>query len=260
MPELPEVEWVVRGLKDAVGERIESVWSYAGGGDELLGQTIKEVTRRGKWIIIHTDKFEIIMHLRLTGAALLQEKGQVNKHLRALVTLSSGEQIVLIDPRKFATFEVVPSGGAENKLSNLSLEPIDPGYTGEYLYERLQGTRRGIKAALLDQSIACGMGNIYVDETLYELKIHPEKPANTVDLALAKALVRTMRRQLLASIDVGGSSVRNYIHADGKKGSYQYKLNAYGRKGEPCSRCQTSLVYNKVAGRGTTYCPQCQQL
>ncbi|KRG14514.1 DNA-formamidopyrimidine glycosylase [Lederbergia galactosidilytica] len=273
MPELPEVESVRRSLNELVaGKNIKNVsvhWpkiikyplEVEQFQDALQGQLIHTVERRGKFLIFQLDDYSLVSHLRMEGNySLHHNEDSPDKHTHILFHFTDGYTLFYRDVRKFGTMHLF-SKGTENDqlpLSKLGPEPFSDECTLEYLVENLSKTDRCIKAALLDQTIVSGLGNIYVDEVLIRSRIHPERVAKTLNKAEILPLLQEMKATLLESIEAGGSSVNSYMNSHGLSGTYQEKLKVYGKKGEPCSFCGTEIEKTKVAGRGTHFCPQCQ--
>lgn len=273
MPELPEVENVRRSLIQlVVGKTIHSVsvyWpkiikhpsEYEQFQDALKGQTIKDVNRKGKFLIFLLDDYALVSHLRMEGNySLHPEASEKDKHTHIVFHFTDDTALHYRDVRKFGTMHLFAKGTEEHvlPLSKLGPEPFSPLFTNEYLQEKLLKTNRLIKAVLLDQMVVAGLGNIYVDEVLYRAKIHPGRRANT----LTDDEIDRIRDQAIAtlneSVEAGGSSVNSYMDSHGLTGSYQDKLLVYGRKNEACKHCGTLLEKIKLAGRGTHFCPQCQ--
>ncbi|WHY82366.1 DNA-formamidopyrimidine glycosylase [Siminovitchia fortis] len=274
MPELPEVENVRRSLLQLVqGKTIQSVESgwpkiikqpleveqfY----DALSGQTIHDLQRKGKFLIFMLDDYSLVSHLRMEGHYSVNKCGDpADKHTHVTFKFSDGTEMRYRDVRKFGTMHLFKKG-EENKelpLAKLGPEPFSPLCSPEYLKSEFQKTERIIKAVLLDQSIVAGLGNIYADEVLYKAKIHPERKAKTLTEKEIGKLCHEMVQTLEDSISAGGSSVNTYMDSMGLSGSYQERLQVYGRNGEACIDCGTILEKTKAAGRGTHFCPTCQK-
>ncbi|MCJ7839756.1 DNA-formamidopyrimidine glycosylase [Lederbergia sp. NSJ-179] len=273
MPELPEVESVRRSLSELVtGKEIKKVtvhWpkiikhplTYEQFQDALQGQVIREIQRRGKFLIFQLDEYSLVSHLRMEGNYSLQdEKDEPDKHTHILFHFMDGSTLFYRDVRKFGTMHLFAAGTENNvlPLAKLGPEPFSEECTLAYLQKKLGKTDRLIKAALLDQTIVTGLGNIYVDEVLIRSRIHPERVSKTLTKDEILTLQKEMKETLLESIEAGGSSVHSYMNSHGLSGTYQERLKVYGRKGEPCPFCGTLIEKIKVAGRGTHFCPACQ--
>lgn len=274
MPELPEVETIKRTLIPlTVGKTIQDVkvfWSniikrpddVAMFAEMLKGQTIRTVERRGKFLKFVLTEHVLISHLRMEGRYLLQTTGMpVEPHTHVIFQFTDGTELRYRDVRKFGTMHVFRIGEEDEHLplSQLGPEPFSPSFTPEFLMTKLQKTNRKIKNALLDQTVVVGLGNIYVDETLFRTGIHPERTTSSLTDAEIGRLHQEIIATLEEAIEKGGSTVRTYVNTQGEIGTFQLQLFVYGRKGEPCKRCGQPIQKITVAGRGTYYCGRCQQ-
>lgn len=273
MPELPEVETVRRGLLRLVqGRTIQSVdiiWSKTIDGDNeaaklmLRGRTIENIERRGKFLLFRlSDNLTLVSHLRMEGKFYTVPVDEpLEKHVCVVFHLDEQTDLWYMDTRKFGRMQLVKTG-TETELipgiRKMGPEPTDEDLTVEYLQTIMAKSHKIIKPFLLDQSKVAGLGNIYVDEVLWQTKIHPEQPVDTVTLAEITDLRRNIIDELARATAHHGTTVHSYTNAFGEAGSFQNELQAYGRVGEPCMRCGTPMVKIKVAQRGTTYCPHCQ--
>src|SRR5436190_15141299 len=272
MPELPEVETVrARLARVLTGRRFERVeihdprlvrpYEPAEVAAELEGERVAAVERRGKYLIVRFESGRVLLiHLRMTGS-LRHTSGDLaeDTHRRAVVRLDNGSDVAYRDVRRFGTWLLLEPGELEPYLdSRVGEEPLDALFTAARLGERLSGRRAPIKAALLDQRTLAGMGNIYVDEALWRARIHPLRPAESLDRNELRRLHRGIRAALAHGIARQGSTLRNYALPDGAAGSMQDEFRVYGRGGEPCDRCGTPIAKTRVAGRGTWFCPSCQ--
>jgi formamidopyrimidine-DNA glycosylase len=274
MPELPEVESVRTKLEPVLTgrtfERVEIAdtrlvrpYEPAEVAAELEGERVAAVERRGKYLIVRFESDRVLLiHLRMTGSLRHSGSGLVtdDPHRRAVVRLDDGSDVTYRDVRRFGTWLLLEPGELEPYLaSRLGDEPLDTLFTAARLGERLANRRAPIKAALLDQRTLAGMGNIYVDEALWRAKIHPLRPAESLDKAELRRLHKGVRAALELGIRRQGSTLRDYALPDGGSGSMQDEFKVYGRAGEPCSRCGTPIAKSRVAGRGTWFCPTCQR-
>jgi formamidopyrimidine-DNA glycosylase len=270
MPELPEVETVARGLSPLSGRRLRSlaihdarVWFESEGDPELLdGLILLEVSRRGKYLLLRFEKnLTIVQHLRMTGKmleansalipiAVLEARGQKGKGLqiRCELTFDDGSAVWFFDTRRFGTLTLVKD--EELFFANKKIAP-DPIYEPSRAY-------KPIKAALLDQQLVAGVGNIYADEALFAARIHPKKKAKAVKdpAPLWKEILRILHESILQ----GGSTIRDYVSAEGKEGTFAQAHHVYDRKGEPCTNCETPIKRIVLAGRSTHFCEKCQPL
>ncbi|WP_026693686.1 DNA-formamidopyrimidine glycosylase [Peribacillus kribbensis] len=275
MPELPEVETVKRTLVELVTgkviENIEIHWpkiikrpeEIQQFKDALIGQTIRGVGRRGKFLIFYLDQYSLVSHLRMEGKYRVSpEEEPYDKHTHVIFTFTDHSQLRYRDVRKFGTMHVFKKGDEENHppLNQLGPEPISEEFTAEYLKARLSRTKRKIKPVLLDQNVVVGIGNIYVDEALFRAGIHPERTASELNFEEVERLHKEIILTLSEAIEKGGSTIRSYVNSQGKIGSFQVELNVYGRQGENCKVCAAPLIKLTVGGRGTHICPVCQKL
>lgn len=273
MPELPEVETVVRDLRPLLeGRRIAAIqvsrkrlrlpWS-ARWSATLTGRRVQQVARRGKWIMIRLDDGAyLVVHLGMTGQLTVVPAGEVRaSHTHLVFTLDEGrEQLRFRDIRRFGGASVLSAAELHERLLRedgaLGPEPFDlpPGYWRQVLAR----TRRPLKAVLLDQRVVAGVGNIYADESLFEARLHPARRGCDITGAEAGRLRRAIVTVLLRAIDRRGSSIRDYVGGSGLKGEYQNEFRVYGCTGQPCPRCSAPLECVRLAGRSTHYCRKCQ--
>jgi formamidopyrimidine-DNA glycosylase len=272
MPELPEVETVRTRLEPLLtGRRFERVeisdprlvrpFEPAEVAAELEGERVAAVDRRGKYLIVRFESGRaLLVHLRMTGS-LRHTSGEPagDPHRRALVRLDDGSDLAYRDVRRFGTWLLLEPGELEPYLgARVGEEPFDALFTAARLGERLARRRAPIKTALLDQRTLAGLGNIYVDEALWRARIHPLRPAESLDRTELRRLHKAVRAALEAGIARQGSTLRDYALPDGSSGSMQDEFKVYGREGEPCDRCGEALAKTRVAGRGTWFCSSCQ--
>ena len=276
MPELPEVETVRKGLLQLVlNKEIATVtvfWPKIIAApeveifkSELVGQKIETIGRRGKYLIFELSDYELISHLRMEGKYEFfasDTKALVTKHTHVIFHFTDGSQLQYRDVRKFGQMALVLKGEAQNfkGIAQLGPEPTPETFKLAQFKSDLKKTKREIKPALLDQKMVTGLGNIYVDEALWLAKIHPMQPCDSLNDAQIKRLRLCIIDVLNRAVAAGGTTVRTYLNALGKAGSFQLSLNVYGKGGQPCPRCQTPIEKIKVAQRGTHLCPHCQKL
>ena len=282
MPELPEVETVRQGLNQVtLGQEI---W----GGDVLLDRTIahpfsaneflarlKNVTitnwhRRGKYLLAELSKSNpsdagwLGVHLRMTGQLLwLNQQDPLQKHTRVRLFFPDNRELRFVDLRTFGQMWWVPASEAPESiitgLKNLGPEPFSSEFSIEYLVGKLQNRQRTIKAALLDQALVAGVGNIYADEALFLSGIRPETLCSALKLEQIERIRTSIIQVLQASIEAGGTTFSNFLNVQGVNGNYSGVAWVYGRTGEPCRVCSTSIERIKLAGRSSHFCPKCQQ-
>lgn len=275
MPELPEVETIRRTLENLViGKTIERVqvdWPniIREPADPLAfrmmveGQTIRQIRRKGKFLLFYLDELTLVSHLRMEGKYVLQRKGEpVDKHTHVVFAFSDDTELRYRDVRKFGTMHLVPTGLEFDRppLSKLGPEPFDKEFTVGYFTKALAKTSRKIKAVLLDQTVVSGLGNIYVDEALFRAKIHPERLARSLTKGEIARLRKEIIKTLSEAVEKGGSTIRTYMNSQGQIGMFQLELKVYGQEGKPCQRCGIQIEKIKVGGRGTHFCPKCQKI
>ncbi len=231
---------------------------------ELEGETVAAVGRRGKYLVVRFESGRVLLiHLRMTGTMRHESDGapEHDPHLRVVVTLDDGSDVSYRDVRRFGTWLLLEPGEETAYLAErLGEEPLSRAFTPASLAARFDRRRAPVKAALLDQRAAAGMGNIYADEALWRAQIHPLRPAGDLDEQELKRLHRAVREALEAGIARQGTTLRDYRTPDGEEGRMQAALRVYGREGEPCYRCGAQIGKTRAAGRGTWYCPNCQPL
>jgi len=274
MPELPEVETIVRGLQTRVaGDRIQSVWigsrkqplksSAAKIASTLTGKRILRVHRMGKHIVfdlagqqsvVRSPEAQWIVHLGMTGRMLVCEpEADSVKHTHLSATLNSGRELRFIDARMFGRLAVVTPA----KFDPGGVEPLEVDLAS--FVSLFRGRKTPIKSALLNQKLLRGVGNIYADEALARAGIRPQRRAASISRADLERLLSAIQAVLREAIEVGGSSVSDYVGADGEEGFFQLQHRVYGREGEPCLTCKTLIRRLVIAGRSSHYCPRCQK-
>lgn len=273
MPELPEVETIVRSLrKKLTGLQISEVkiflkkciqGSCVNFEKNLVGRKVSTIERRGKYIIIHLDNDQaIIIHLRMTGSLrFLPSNAPLDKHTHLLITFQRPSwQLRFVDQRQFGRLCLVKKkkNGDLHILQKLGPEPLQ--VSNKKFGQMINGKRRIIKSLLLDQTFIAGIGNIYADEVLYRTGIHPRQGPEFLPPQKIEALLKNLRALLRQAIQKRGTSVRTYVDAQGAPGGFQKHLMVYGREGEKCPECGAIIVREKVAGRSTYFCPCCQPL
>ncbi|MFI5009800.1 MAG: bifunctional DNA-formamidopyrimidine glycosylase/DNA-(apurinic or apyrimidinic site) lyase [Solirubrobacterales bacterium] len=271
MPELPEVETIRRQLAPLVEGRVlhaieilDPRWSrpLAPGEltDALLGRRIEKLGRRGKYLIWSlAGDVHLVQHLRMTGAVLCEPKPEP-AHVRVRLQLRPERRLVIVDPRRFGTGELLLGGQALEEFFalRLGLEPLDERFTVAHLGTVVRRRTAPIKALLLDQRRIAGVGNIYADEALHRAGIHPLRPAGRLSAEQRARLHGAVIDALRAGIDARGATIDDFRHVDGVRGSFQDQFLVHRRAGEPCGRCGTRIVKMVVAGRGTYVCERCQ--
>ncbi|MCA0754824.1 DNA-formamidopyrimidine glycosylase [Paenibacillus sp. N4] len=275
MPELPEVETVRRTLMELVsGKKIKAVTvrlpriiqrpaepeQFA---DALAGRTIETVERRGKFLRIMLDGLVLVSHLRMEGRyGVFPSEEPVELHTHVIFHFDDGTDLRYKDVRQFGTMHLFEPGEELRlpPLNKLGIEPLEPGFTLDALQSRLAKRTSKIKPLLLNQEHIVGLGNIYVDEALFQARIHPERSPDTLKPAEWKRLHEAIRATLSRAVDAGGSSIKSYVNGQGEMGMFQHQLLVYGRKDEPCPSCSKPILKFTVGGRGTHICGKCQPI
>lgn len=273
MPELPEVESVRLGLEKAVvGKTIQDVSVYwpriidSPAVDEFInhlkGQLIESVGRRGKFLLIYLNDYVLISHLRMEGKYFIKARqDNIEKHTHVIFHLKGNLDLRYNDVRKFGRMTLVERGteDAHKSLIKLGPEPVETDLSFENMKAYLSNKSRAIKTILLDQAMVTGVGNIYADEILFQAKINPKTPGYTLSDQELKKLRQAIIEIIAEAIKHGGSTIRTYHNMLGEDGSYQNFHQVYGKRGEPCPRCNNPIEKIQLNGRGTHYCPHCQK-
>jgi formamidopyrimidine-DNA glycosylase len=276
VPELPEVETIRAHLEPRlVGRRLERVKIVdprltrpeppEAMASALEGEEIRAVGRRGKYLVVEfASGRHLLIHLRMTGTVEHPAVGGfgADPYRRAVVRLDDGSDVAYRDVRRFGTWELLERGDLDRYFAarRLGREPLERPFTTRALEEAFARRKAPVKAALLDQRAAAGVGNIYADEALWRARIHPLRPAGTLDRDELARLRKGIREALKMGIARQGATLRDYRDPDGGRGSMQEEFRVYGRGGEPCFRCGTPIEKIRVGGRGTWFCPTCQPL
>lgn len=272
MPELPEVETVKNSLKKlvlnkkitSVNVMYDNIIEYPSVNEfkeKLINQTIDDIKRKGKWLIFELDDYVLLSHLRMEGKYIIRNKEDIfEKHEHVEFIFSDNKSLRYKDTRKFGRMYLYDKKSAFNKkpLIDLGLEPWDKELNVNYLKEKLKTKSLPIKTILLDQSIITGLGNIYVDEVLFLSNINPlTKPSELKDSDLEK-IIKYTKEVLESAIKLGGTTIRSYESSEGVHGNFQTSLLVHTK--EICPKCNTKIEKIKVGGRGTYYCPKCQNI
>ena len=275
MPEMPEVEIIRRYLDTQVaGKTIMNLdirlprmikWPDVEGFRALVtGRTIKSMNRRGKYLLMELDNdSKVVFHLRMTGRLVYEPTGETSDHhARVIFHLQDGASLVYGDTRTLGTIHGLKPQelGMLKGLAEMGPEPLSAEFTVEYLYRTASQRKVAIKSFLLNQKYIGGIGNIYADEALFLAGIHPLRPANSLTQAECSSLWESVNKVIAAGIADGGTTFRDYQNGEGGKGSHQEHLYVYGRKGEQCRNCGAVIERITVGGRGTHFCPKCQEV
>jgi formamidopyrimidine-DNA glycosylase len=273
MPELPEVETVVRGLRASLPGRTildvrlgktDFIDDPVALAETLPGTRIEEVKRLGKFISMRLTpaapadgNLYLIIHLGMTGQLTVREPADpVRPHTHVFFSLDNGQELRYTDIRRFGRMLIVPESQIDQFQDRLGAEPLE--ITPEEFRKRFSGRRARVKAMLLDQSVLRGVGNIYADESLFRARIHPARIAASLTQEQIAVLYRAVREILTDAIRLRGSSVSDYVDCDGKKGEFQLRHRVYQREGKSCFRCKQKIRRVIVAGRSSHFCPRCQ--
>jgi formamidopyrimidine-DNA glycosylase len=269
MPELPEVETIRRILvKNLLSQKLTGVkivnkkFCKKQGVEELsslTGQKLQKILRKGKYLIFLFETEGVLFHLGLTGALIFWEKLEVKSYKHLILVLEfERKKLAYIDIRKFGRIKKFKKEEIDRlpEIINLGKDALEVDL--EEFQEIIKKQKTAIKSVLLNQKLISGLGNIYTDEILFRAGISPLKKGNELNPEEVERLFKTMKEVLKEAIKLRGSSVRDYIDPEGRKGEFQKRHMVYGKKGELCPKCKRPLVYKKIAQRGTTFCPHCQ--
>ena len=279
MPELPEVETVMRGLRErlegriivrAIAHRPDLRWPLPEGlQTRLTGARVNGFRRRGKYILMRLDSGDsVLLHLGMSGRMVLTplRPNQPTPHEHLVLETDDGWRLGFVDPRRFGSVDLVPTREEDTHrlLADLGPEPLDPAFSPARLAAALSGKRTPIKAALLDQKVVAGLGNIYVCEALFRARLSPLRSAHTIPGTRAARLVPAIKETLLEAVAAGGSSLRDYVQPDGEFGYFQHAWKVYARESEACERCPGRPACPGIrritqSARSTFYCPRTQR-
>lgn len=274
MPEMPEVETVRRILNAKVkGDVITKVII----GDPIIikdsnletfaeivqNSEIVEIKRYGKYLFFNLGEYTLISHLRMEGKYFIYDEDyQFTKHDHIGFRLQSKRILVYNDTRKFGTMHLCKTAELQlqPQIAKLGIEPLNPDLTGDYLQTKAVGKVKSVKEFLLDQSIVCGLGNIYVDEVLFLSRIHPKTSVRNIDLEQFHTITLKINEVIAQAIAEGGTTVKSFMASNEAHGLFQHQLRVYGRANQPCKVCNTPIEKIRIGGRGTHFCPKCQPL
>ena len=271
MPELPEVETTLNGLRPwLLGARIARLvvrerrlrWPIeARLENKLRGRTVAAMRRRGKYLLIDLDRGGLLIHLGMSGSfRVLSEDAAAGSHDHYDLVSDRGPIIRYRDPRRFgALLWTAGDPMAHPRVRTLGVEPLEASLSGAYLRHAAAGRKLAVKGLLMDGRVVAGVGNIYASEALFDAGIHPLRGCHRVSEARYGRLVKSMRKILKRAIRQGGSTIRDFAGADGRPGYFEQQLRVYGREGEPCRRCGARIRNLVIGQRSTFYCPGCQR-
>ncbi|HTU67882.1 MAG TPA: bifunctional DNA-formamidopyrimidine glycosylase/DNA-(apurinic or apyrimidinic site) lyase [Steroidobacteraceae bacterium] len=271
MPELPEVETTRRGIEPhVVGRRIRRVlvhdrrlrWPVDARLAELVaGREIRRAGRRAKYLLIETDAGTLILHLGMSGSLrVLPAATPRVLHDHVDIELDSGQTLRFNDPRRFGSlFFTADDPGIHPLLKKLAPEPLEPAFDGEYLWKITRRRSVAIKQLIMNSQLVVGVGNIYASEALFRARIRPRRQARKLTRPECGKLARAIKATLAMAVKVGGTTLRDYVGADGNPGYFRQKLYVYERAGMPCRVCGNPIKQFTQGGRSTYWCPHCQQ-
>jgi len=271
MPELPEVETSRRGvlphikgstLAQLIVRQPKLRWPIESHLPETLaGNRLNNIRRRGKYMLFDFEAGTVLIHLGMSGSVrILTQDVEVTKHDHFDMLFSNGNCLRFNDPRRFGSLLWAGQNPLEHSLiSKLGPEPLDEDFGGEYCYQKSRGKRIAIKQFIMDSHLVVGVGNIYANESLFKAGIHPSRQAGKVSLKRYLVLAQIIKEVLSEAIEQGGTSLKDFTNADGKPGYFKQQLAVYGRGGEPCVQCNTSLKEVRHNNRATVYCSKCQK-
>lgn len=275
MPELPEVETVVQGLREPmVGRVIKRVTQRRADlripfpprfGEALENTRIAAITRRAKYILIRLDSAQVVLiHLGMSGTLRIMPKAEheVHTHDHIWWDMDDGKRLVYRDPRRFGLMTLADENELAQHplLTHLGSEPLEDGFSPSYLKSALSKRNIALKVAIMDQKVVVGVGNIYASEALFRARLSPFMPANQITLKQSKALHTAIQTVLKEAILSGGSTLRDYVRSSGDTGYFQHSFAVYDRENEPCTACNTFIQRTVQAQRATYFCFKCQQL
>ncbi|MDA1079447.1 MAG: bifunctional DNA-formamidopyrimidine glycosylase/DNA-(apurinic or apyrimidinic site) lyase [bacterium] len=282
MPELPEVETIARRIAPyLIGKKLLSVVtrhakSVRGDFSLVESAVVTNVFRRAKMLIIEFSNHNaILIHLKMTGQILYQDQATrlggghptadwvaelPSKHTRAILEFSDNSNVFFNDMRLFGWVKVVTPKLLEQELQKYAPDIISPDVTPSYFFAELQRSRQSVKIVVLDQRVVAGVGNIYANDALHLAKIHPARPADSLSSKESNTLLAALQQVIRLGIERQGATIHSFRHIDGFAGAYQDVVRTYGKEGEPCPNCGASIERIKVGGRGTFFCPECQQI
>lgn len=272
MPELPEVETVRRKLEQKIiGKTIKKITIIHKNVfekqdikkviEQINNEKINSIDRKGKWLIYNLDNYYLLSHLRMEGKYLYRNiNAPIEKHELVIFNLDNEIELRYKDTRKFGKMYLIKKDKInESPLSKLGYEPWEKELTTAYLKEKLKNKKIPIKTILLDQSIIVGMGNIYADEVLFLSKINPHKKGYELDKEELNKIIKNAKKVLKEAIKQGGTTIRSYTSEEGVDGLFQNNLLVHKRKNEKCLNCNNIIKKDKIGGRSSYYCPNCQK-
>ncbi|PTQ89625.1 bifunctional DNA-formamidopyrimidine glycosylase/DNA-(apurinic or apyrimidinic site) lyase [Agitococcus lubricus] len=268
MPELPEVETTRRGLMPIIGQSVMAVRIYQPRLrqeipttlQDIVGQTILDLRRRGKYLLLDTANGSALIHLGMSGSLRLCDPNQaLRKHDHVVLEFNNNLSLRFHDPRRFGVFLWLTEAPEQHSLlAHLGPEPLSDQFNAEYLFERSRRKNQPVKSFIMDGQVVVGVGNIYANEALFYAGIHPLYPAKMLTLPDFQRLYEHIYRILSAAIERGGTTLRDFVNSEGNPGYFQQELMVYGQEGAACKRCQHPLSLVRINNRSTVFCLLCQ--
>lgn len=269
MPELPEVETIRRGLEPLLkGRRFDQIevrnrrlrWPVPKDLSRLAGQRIASVSRRAKYLLIHTDSDVLMVHLGMSGSLRIASGNEPpGKHDHVDLGLKGGRLLRYQDPRRFGSMHFLLPDGSHPLLAGLGPEPLAGQFDGDYLYQRSRGRRVAIKNLIMDSRILVGVGNIYASESLFLAGIHPATQAGRISRVRCRKLAEAIREIISAAVRAGGTTLKDFVREDGRPGYFKQQLRVYGRKGDACEKCGRAIQAEVLGQRSSFFCANCQR-
>ncbi|QBR84972.1 bifunctional DNA-formamidopyrimidine glycosylase/DNA-(apurinic or apyrimidinic site) lyase [Legionella israelensis] len=269
MPELPEVETTKQGIRPfLVNQTIKAIivrqpklrYPVSADIEQCINQSLLEVSRRGKYLLLHLSKGALLIHLGMSGhLRILTSKLAAGKHDHIDLILNNDHVLRYCDPRRFGFWLFIPENPCEHPfLKNLGPEPLSKTFNGKYLYNVSRHKKTAIKSLLMSNEMVVGIGNIYATESLYLAGIHPQIAAEKLTMQDSHHLVACIKKVLRQAVNAGGTTLKDFYGISGKPGYFAQSLLVYGRKNQPCIKCNNLIASIKINGRNSAYCPFCQ--
>lgn len=269
MPELPEVETALNGVSPYLkGFTIEKIvvrqaklrWPVSPELLQLSGQKVTALSRRAKYLIIHTPQGYIIGHLGMSGSVrIVPHASPVEKHDHLDIVMNNGKLLRYNDPRRFGAWLWTDNLTDFHLFLKLGPEPLSDAFNADYLFKKSRKKQTALKTFLMDNAVVVGVGNIYANESLFLCGLHPQKTAKTLTKAQCERLVHTIKQELTRAIQQGGTTLKDFLQPDGKPGYFAQELQVYGHKARPCPKCGTKIESVVIGQRNSFFCPVCQK-
>lgn len=269
MPELPEVETAKNGIAPYLdGFIIEKIiirqpklrWEVSTELAQISQQKVTALSRRAKYLIIHTEQGYIIGHLGMSGSVrIVTKQDPIEKHDHLDIVMNNGKIMRYNDPRRFGAWLWTDNLDDFPLFAKLGPEPLSDDFNADYLLKKSRKKLTALKRFLMDNAVVVGVGNIYANEVLFRCGLYPEKPAREITPAQAKLLVETIKSELTRAIAQGGTTLKDFLQPDGKPGYFAQELQIYGKKGTPCPKCGQEIESLVIGQRNSYFCPKCQR-